>query len=243
MLWSRNELRGWHLRATDETLGEVDDFLFDDRSWAVRYLVADTTRWLPGRTVLIAPQALGRPDESSRQLPVRLTARQVKDSPSIAMHQPVSRRMEQRMQDYYGWQPYFGGHNYEGTGSNVAIGRTPPTEDDEQDPHLRSMQSVEGYMVKALDGDAGLLKDLQFDDDGWIVRYVAIEAGGYITGKPVVVAPSWMRDINWAEQTVTLDLTVDAVAHSPDYDPAQRIGRDYEQRLYGHYGRPPYWLG
>ena len=36
MLWSNNALRGWHLRATDGSLGEVDDFLFDDRSWAIR---------------------------------------------------------------------------------------------------------------------------------------------------------------------------------------------------------------
>lgn len=243
MLWSNNALRGWHLRATDGSLGEVGDFLFDDRSWAVRYLVADTSRWLPSRTVLIAPEALGRPEEGPRHLPVGLTVRRIKDSPPIATHQPVSVQMEQRMRAYYGWQPYFGGHSYGGSGRDVAIGPPPPGDGDEQDAHLRSMRSIEGYTVKALDGTAGIVKDFQFDDEGWIIRYVAVDTGGWITGKPVVVAPAWIRDISWLDREVVLDPTTDAIMRSPDYDAAQRIARDYEQRLYGHYGRPPYWRG
>ena len=194
--------------------------------------------------MLIAPEALGRPEEAAGQLPVSLTAQQITDSPAIATHQPVSVRMERRMRAYYGWQPYFGGHNYDESGRNVAIGPPPEQGDgDDLDSQLRSMRSVEGYTVKARDGTAGLLKDFQFDDEGWIIRYVAVDTGGWITGKPVVIAPAWIRDISWSDREVTLDLTTEAILRSPGYDPDQRIGRDYEQRLYGHYGLPPYWLG
>jgi len=241
MLWSRSELRGWHLRAADGALGEVDDFLFDDASWALRYLVAESSRWLPDRTVLIAPDSLARPDEGSRELPVKLTMQQVKDSPPIGTHEPVSRQMEQRMRAYYGWQPFFGGHNYDDAANNEAINQPPP-EDSGPDSHLRSMHSLKGYDVIAIDGRAGILNDFQFDDEGWVIRYVAVETGGWITGKPVVIAPEWIRGINWADREVVLEVSMDAILHSPDYDPKQRIGRDYEGRLYHHYRRPPYWL-
>jgi uncharacterized protein YrrD len=62
MLRSMNELYGYTIRATDDTIGSVHDFLFDDRECKVRYLVVDTGNWLPGRKVLIAPEALSKPD-------------------------------------------------------------------------------------------------------------------------------------------------------------------------------------
>src|SRR5512142_2106896 len=52
-------LTGYALGAEDGEIGSVEDFLFDDNFWAVRYLVANTARWLPGRRVLISPVALG----------------------------------------------------------------------------------------------------------------------------------------------------------------------------------------
>ena len=56
--------RGDHAR--DGEIGKVHSFLFDDDNWTIRYLVVDTGRWLPGRKVLIAPTALGRPDWQGR---------------------------------------------------------------------------------------------------------------------------------------------------------------------------------
>jgi hypothetical protein len=62
MLWSLEELRGYTIRATDGDIGTVHAFFFDDKTWAIRYLVVDTGAWLPGRRVLISPVALEQPD-------------------------------------------------------------------------------------------------------------------------------------------------------------------------------------
>ena len=45
------------LGASDGDIGAVKDFYFDDQNRAVRYVVADTGKWLAGRQVLISPQA------------------------------------------------------------------------------------------------------------------------------------------------------------------------------------------
>jgi len=58
MLRSIKQLYGNKLGASDGDLGQVKDFCFDDQNRAVRYLVADTGSWLPGRQVLISPYDL-----------------------------------------------------------------------------------------------------------------------------------------------------------------------------------------
>ena len=57
MLQSIQKLYADKLGAADGEIGHVKDFYFDDQSWAVRYLVADTGGWLNGRQVLISPYA------------------------------------------------------------------------------------------------------------------------------------------------------------------------------------------
>ena len=102
MLRSANELHGYTLHATDGNIGRVDEFYFDDESWTVRYLVVDTGHWLPGRRVLISPIGIGSADWGNRRLNVSLTRAQVKDSPDVDSHRPLSRRWEARYHAYYG---------------------------------------------------------------------------------------------------------------------------------------------
>jgi hypothetical protein len=79
------DLKGLAIGAKDGDIGEVNDFVFDDKNWTVRYLVADTSRWLPGRKVLISPIIVDQADWEGKRLPVLLTKEQVKNSPDINM--------------------------------------------------------------------------------------------------------------------------------------------------------------
>lgn len=60
MLRNVTHLKGFVIQATDGEIGKVDQFYFDDETWAIRYLVVNTSRWLDGRLVLISPIALGQ---------------------------------------------------------------------------------------------------------------------------------------------------------------------------------------
>jgi hypothetical protein len=59
MLRSIHQLYENKLGASDGDIGRVKDFYFNDHTWAVRYVVADTGNWLRGRLVLISPHAFG----------------------------------------------------------------------------------------------------------------------------------------------------------------------------------------
>jgi hypothetical protein len=91
----------------DGRLGTVSDFLFDDASWIVRWLVVDTGDWLFGRKVLLPSSVLGHLDPTERQFWVGLTMQQVKGGPDIDTDRPVSRQMEVNVYDYFGWTPYW----------------------------------------------------------------------------------------------------------------------------------------
>src|SRR5665213_1949236 len=94
MLRRLNELEGYAIEASDGTVGQVTDFLFDDEAWVVRYLVVYTGSWLSNRTVLISPIAIGKAAWSDRTLRVPMTMEQVRNSPDVDTKKPVSRQYE-----------------------------------------------------------------------------------------------------------------------------------------------------
>lgn len=82
MLHKTSYLMGFHLHATDGAIGHVDDFLVD-AGWNVRYLVVDTTNWIGGKSVLIAPVAIEKIDVEAKEIRVKLTRGQIQHSPSV----------------------------------------------------------------------------------------------------------------------------------------------------------------
>lgn len=82
-LRSSRVVRGYHIRAADDSIGHVDDFLFDDQTWAIRYLIADTRNWLPGKHVLISPKRVKDVSWSDREFRVDLSRRQIERSPEF----------------------------------------------------------------------------------------------------------------------------------------------------------------
>ena len=92
MLRRTSELRDYKLGAIDGEIGKVIEFYFDDQSWTIRYLVAETGGWLSLRQVLISPYALGPAKEDAHIIPVDLTREQIEKSPSFDSDRPVSRQ-------------------------------------------------------------------------------------------------------------------------------------------------------
>jgi hypothetical protein len=83
MVHRLNLIQGFHVHATDGDIGHVDDFLLEESSWQIRYLVVDTTNWLGGKWVAVSPSSVTRIDWSNREVYVSLTRAQIRDSPSM----------------------------------------------------------------------------------------------------------------------------------------------------------------
>src|ERR1700685_3921508 len=60
------EVMGYHIHALDGDLGHVENFMFDNDDWSLRYFVVDTSNWWFGKRVLIAMQAVRGMDWGER---------------------------------------------------------------------------------------------------------------------------------------------------------------------------------
>lgn len=89
-----------------QSIGKVTDLLIEDGTWNVRYLVVSTVVSLSSH-VLISPAAIQKFDFNIKSIVTALTSQRVVDSPPLAADQPISRRQEQALVDYYGWPIYW----------------------------------------------------------------------------------------------------------------------------------------
>ncbi len=110
------------------------------------------------------------------------------------------------------------------------------------DPHLRSTKEVEGYYIRATDGEIGHVEDFVVDDEEWAIRYVVVDTRNWLPGRKVLVSPRWISHLSWPQKEVYVDLTRDETKSAPEWDPDAPLDRQYEMRLHEHYGRPPYWV-
>jgi len=262
MIRPSKDLQDLAIVATDGAIGDVKDFYFDDEAWTIRYLVVDAGSWLSSRKVLISPIAVGKPDWSKMQVPVSLTREQVRNSPDIDTEMPVTRQHETAYLDYYSYPYYWGGMDLWGGGGypsmlmpgyagyrsaaatraevDAAHARSEARQRD-NDPHLRSCKAVVGYHIETIDGEIGHVQGLLIDEESWAIRYLVVSTSNWWLGHDVLVAPQWIKRVSWAEQSVSVHLTRDALKQAPEFDPALPLTREMEIAVYKHYGRAGYW--
>jgi hypothetical protein len=252
MLISVKQFKGLVIQATDGEIGTVDQFYFDDEAWAIRYLTVETGGWLDARRVLISPISVVHVDWQAKRLEAALTKKQVAESPNIDMHRPVSRQHEAAYLGYYGFPYYWGGLNMRGP-ALYPSGLPIPTADFEEalaerirrestDSHLRSSEAVTGYHIDAADGEIGHVEGFVVDDDAWAIRYLEVATKNWWPGKKVLVSPSWIQRVSWIDSKVFVGLSREAIEEAPAFVESTPITREYEARLYLHYGQAPYWL-
>jgi uncharacterized protein YrrD len=265
MLHSVHNFEGYAIRATDGDIGSIKDFYFDDEAWVIRYLVVDTSTWLPNRKVLISPISIGRPKWLGMVLPISISKEQVRNSPNIGTDKPVSRQDEVGYLSYYGYPYYWGGAGlwgartepyrvmsgmgyggreaeYHRLNAQDTLAENRSAHDQHGDPHLRSFNEVMGYRIAATDGDIGQVRGMLMDEDTWAIRYLIVETGHWWSGHEVLIVPQWIRNVSWAEEIVSVNVSRDAVKASPAYSQAKNVDRAHEVGIYEHYGRPGYWV-
>ncbi|WP_204263017.1 PRC-barrel domain-containing protein [Methylobacterium sp. BTF04] len=256
MLRHASVIEGYGINATDGPIGTIVDFLFDDITWLVRWLVVDTGAFLPGRKVLLPPSALSHVNHMGGELAVSITKQTVKDSPDIRTDQPVSRVMETNLYDFYGWSPYWstgfymGGYGYPlGTGFlGAGLGFHAGNVNDRKisgegvvqgDRHLRSITEVTGYHIHARDGEIGHVADFLMEDGDWSVHYLVVDTKNWWPAKKVLISPRSIKRTDWSSRMVYLDVLRQQVKDSPAYDGTVAVDRAYEYAFHGYYDRLP----
>jgi uncharacterized protein YrrD len=108
---------------------------------------------------------------------------------------------------------------------------------------LRSIKEMKGLAIAAVDGAIGTVDDVYFDDRQWTIRYLVVDAGGWLTGRKVLISPMAVRGMDWANEQVQTGLTTQQIENSPGTDTARPVSRQHEAELHDYYDYPYYWAG
>ena len=106
-LQSSRDVSGLNIQATDGEIGHVDDFLIDDKTWSIRYLVIDTKNWLPGKKILISPQWINSINWEDKKVVVDLTRETIKHAPEYDVDAGLTRGYESKLHQYYNRKGYW----------------------------------------------------------------------------------------------------------------------------------------
>jgi sporulation protein YlmC with PRC-barrel domain len=222
------QLRKAGIVGIDGPFGSVSDLYFDSESWSIRYVIVDTGKWLPGRRVLISPDAIVAEKSTEDTLRLNLTRKQIEGSPDVAVDQPVSRQIESMLYTYYGWPAYWSAGPSSGAllpGAPATLDPAPPPliPESEPNPYLRSMEEVVGYHIQAVDGEIGHVEDFILDADVRNVSVIVVDTRNWLPGKKVAIPPRWIDQVDWEEQRVKLHVPRSDVAASPEYHAIQEV--------------------
>jgi sporulation protein YlmC with PRC-barrel domain len=219
------ELKGDPISARDGEIGSVKDLYFDDERWAVRYLVVDTGKWLPGRKVLIPPACIARDGDTDGAIHVDLTREQVKGAPGTEEDPPISRMLEIAHADYYDYPYYWAGPYLWGTVAVPGRGLRRASRGDEElrlmaskraeQSHVRSGEELVGYAIRATDGELGHVEDFLVDEESWAITGMLVDTRNWLPGRKVVVPPDAISGVDWASKEVSVRLRRDELREAP----------------------------
>lgn len=108
---------------------------------------------------------------------------------------------------------------------------------------LRNLKDLETYTIRATDGDIGRVDDLYFDDDTWVVRYLVVDTGTWLSSRKVLISPIAIRHPDWRARTLTVSVSKEKVQDCPPIDTDKPVSRQNEAQYMGYYGYANYWGG
>ena len=106
-LRSTHEVTGYHIVASDGEIGHVEDFIIDEETWAIRYLIVATTNFWPGKKILVSPQWIASVSWDKREVVVDLSREKIKNSPEYVDDGAVTREYETGLYGYYDRDGYW----------------------------------------------------------------------------------------------------------------------------------------
>lgn len=215
MFHSLATLLNFPLITTDGEKRPMRSFLFDDRSWTIRYLSVDAGKWYAPRLVVIPASAADVPDWSNRIVASHLSLEELLASPGPDTIRPVSRQQQLAWNLMFGWpdrDPYWCGPAAPGMEFSV----------EGDDPHLRRTEDLATYEIWGRDGRLGMLEGFFLKEGSWHIDYLLIRSGEW-TYREKVLPTLQVSSISWGQHRVTVAEGVEVSAGKKQDAPPRAV--------------------
>jgi hypothetical protein len=107
-LHSIKAVTGYKAGATDDDFGSVHDFLVEDETWVIRYLVIDTSSLLrAGRQFLVPPASIDQVAWRRHKVHIDLPRSRIEAAPEYDMEAVLDRDYERLLHAHFGLPEYW----------------------------------------------------------------------------------------------------------------------------------------
>lgn len=105
---------------------------------------------------------------------------------------------------------------------------------------LWNSSAINGSALAASDGKIGTISDFLFDDTNWLVRWLVVDTGNWLSGRKVLLPSSALAHLDAGKKECSIKLTMQQIKDCPDIDTERPVSRQMETSVYDHYGYNPY---
>lgn len=106
---------------------------------------------------------------------------------------------------------------------------------------LVNLNAITTYSLEAVDGEIGKFEEIYFEDSYFMIRYLVVNTGRWLSGRRLLLSPFTVGDADEQKHVLFIELTQEQIRHSPPIESAQPVSREYEINYFKYYGWPPYW--
>lgn len=189
-------------RARDGARFKIYDVLFDDRTFAVQYLVVNVGRFALSRRVLVPAAALAGFDAAREEIALNISRAEVEQEADASEHPPVSD--EKMIESFVFLSPIAPG-----------VFPLPPSARTSAEPNLWSARDLIGYSLRSGEIIAGHVEDMVLDPAAWKIRSLVTSLRGERTRK-ILIEPAQVERIHWMGATVHVQATIAELDAAPD---------------------------
>lgn len=210
LLQSLKKLLGLSVLAGETPVGKIDDFLVEEQSWKIEFVVVENGGALAHRIRVIRYEHLGAVSPDGRTVVTTLSPEELEELSLQEEIQPVSDRMESEAEEQFGAADSRVGGGPKsalhgvlddrefdrarsaagGGGEALAAGEMRAT--------LQRIGELTKYHVEAQDGALFPVRDFLADASTGYLRYLVLETPDWNRESDVLLPPAWIREVSWA---------------------------------------------
>lgn len=102
-LRSFSEIRGYYIKATDDSFGHIEDLIIDDSDWQILYVIIDTKNIVPwSKQVMLPIELINEISFLDKDAKINLPKETIKNAPEYNPATAINAEYEKVLYDFYG---------------------------------------------------------------------------------------------------------------------------------------------
>lgn len=198
MLIHIKSLMNCKVQNTDGNLSKIKDIYFDDKTWEIRNLVLDVSKWWTGKgRFLIKPKNIEGLDSTNSIIFISLSLGQVQENSSGRLDAEVQHKQK--------------------------LEKKEAESSEEKVTKLRSSKELFDFRVQRNGTEIGALKDLTVDVGSWKFEHLVISEGEFSRAYGEMIPTCSVKKIDLKREVITVELDLDNIHPEEEIDHSAQL--------------------